>query len=243
MALMAQIILGFALAGAVFLAFYLATKRRSKDKKDDQPLLMVQNQLQEMRRILDTRIGESTEVIQRQFGESYKIIREVTEKLVKLDETNKQIVNFSEQLQDLQDILKNPKQRGILGEYYLETVLSNILPPNSFKMQYEFKDGAIVDAAIFVKDKIIPIDSKFSLENYNKLLGTRDETERKKLEAALRQDLKNRIDETSKYLKPKENTLDFAFMFIPSEAVYYDLLINKVGAVADDTRNLINYAG
>lgn len=240
MTLMIQVIIGFALAGAVFLVFYLTTKRRGVDEKGNQPLLMVQNQLQEMRRILDARIGESTEVIQRQFGESHKIIREVTEKLVKLDETNKQVVNFSEQLRDLQDILKNPKQRGILGEYYLETVLSNILPPNSFKMQYEFKDGAIVDAAIFIKDKIIPIDSKFSLENYNKLLETRDEAERKKIEAVLRQDLKNRIDETAKYVKPEEGTLDFAFMFIPSEAVYYDLLINKIGAV--NARDLVEYA-
>ena len=110
-------------------------------------------------------------------------------------------------------------------------------------MQYPFKDGVIVDAAVFVDKRIIPIDSKFSLENYNRILEAREDSERKRYESAFISDLKIRIDETSKYVKPEENTMDFAFMFIPSEAVYYDLLINKVGAVTDDTKNLINYAG
>jgi len=145
-------------------------------------------------------------------------------------------------LENLQDILKNPKQRGILGEYYLEAVLKNVLPPGVFQMQYEFKDGDIVDAVIFVKDKIIPIDSKFSLENYNRILEAKEDGERQKYETAFRDDLKTRIDETSKYIKPSEGTMEFAFMFIPSEAVYYDLLINKIGAVKSSTRDLIQYA-
>ena len=191
-------------------------------------------------------MGQSGEAMQQQmshqFGESVKIIKDVTERLARLDETNRQVVNFADQLQNLQDILKNPKQRGILGEYYLETVLENVLPPRSFKMQYAFQDGVIVDAAIFVRDKIIPVDSKFSLENYNRLLEERNETERTKLETAFRNDLKTRIDETAKYIKPEEGTMDFAFMFIPAEAVYYDLLVNKVGAIKSETRDLIQYA-
>ncbi len=213
---------------------------RHNKKSDNQALLMLQQQLNELNRTIDSKIGESTKAIQRQFGESAKIIRDVTEKLTKLDETNKQVVNFADQLQSLQDILKNPKQRGVLGEYYLETVLQNVMPPGTYKMQYEFKDGTVVDAVVFVKDKIIPIDSKFSLENYNRLIATHDEAEKKRLEDAFRGDLKNRIDETAKYVKPQENTMDFAFMFIPAEAVYYDLLINKVGSVK--ARNLIEYA-
>ena len=143
----------------------------------------------------------------------------------------------------MQDILQNPKQRGVLGEYYLETVLKNVLPPGRFQMQYKFSDGEIVDAAIFLdKDKILPVDSKFSLENYNKILGTKDNTEREQWEKLFKQDLKNRIDETAKYIRPKEDTMDFAFMFIPSEAIYYDLLINQVGAVKTNTRDLIEYA-
>jgi len=193
--------------------------------------------------VLDSKLSESTKAIQSQFGQSAKIIQDVTEKLTRLDETNKQVVSFADQLRNLQDILKNPKQRGVLGEYYLETVLKNVLPPGSYQMQYSFKDGTIVDAVVFVDKRIIPIDSKFSLENYNRILETNNPEEKRKYERAFVNDLKIRIEETSKYVKPEENTMDFAFMFIPSEAVYYDLLINKVGAVTDDTNNLIYFAG
>jgi len=213
------------------------------DKKEDQSFLMIQNQLSELSRSVDAKLGESTRTMQTHLGESIKTIRDVTEKLTKLDETNRQVVSFADQLQNLQDILKNPKQRGVLGEYYLETVLKNVLPPGSFQMQYAFSDGVIVDAVVFIDKRIIPIDSKFSLENYNRILEAREQSEKKKHESAFLTDIKNRIDETSKYVKPEENTMDFAFMFIPSEAVYYDLLVNKVGALVDDTRNLIHYAG
>ena len=197
---------------------------------------------QEQYRTTQEQFGQTTKIIQGITGQSAKLISEVTEKLTKLDETNKQVVNFSSQLQNLQDILKNPKQRGVLGEYYLEETLKNVLPPNSYQMQYGFKDGSIVDAVVFVKDKIIPVDSKFSLENYERILNTKDTETREKFEKLFKQDLKIRIDETAKYVKPSENTMDFAFMFIPSEAIYYDLLINKVGAVQINTRDLIEYA-
>ncbi len=236
------IIILLVLLGGLALIFWFLKTRLTPPKADSQSLLMLQEQLKEIRGTLDAKIGESTKVIREQFGESAKIIRDVTERLVKLDETNKQVVNFADQLQNLQDILKNPKQRGVLGEYYLETVLKNVLPPGIFQMQYEFKDGSIVDAAIFIKDKIIPVDSKFSLENYNRILESKDKTEQKRLESAFREDLKKRIDETAKYIKPEEETMEFAFMFIPAEAVYYDLLINKIGAVKSSTRDLIQYA-
>jgi len=162
---------------------------------------------------------------------------------LQLDETNKQVISFADQLQSLENILKNPKQRGILGEYYLETVLKNVLPPGSYQMQYEFEDKTIVDAVVFVKDKIIPIDSKFSLENYNKMVEERDAVEKKRLEAIFVGDLKNRITETAKYIQPTKGTTDFAFMFIPHEAIYYDLLTNKVGALAsEENENLIQRA-
>ena len=234
------LILGAALGAVVF---YFLGKKGGGLKDGGESFLMLQNQIQELSRVVGQQMGESTKIMQSQFGESAKIIRNVTERLTKLDETNRQVVNFADQLKNLQDILKNPKQRGILGEYYLETVLKNVLPPGSYQMQYAFSDGVIVDAVVFVDKRIIPIDSKFSLENYNRILEARDTMEKKRYEQAFVADLKIRIDETSKYVKPEENTMDFAFMFIPSEAVYYDLLINKVGAVADDTRNLINYAG
>jgi DNA recombination protein RmuC len=182
-----------------------------------------------------------------QFSESSKLIKDVTEGLTKLDETNRQVVGFTDQLQSLQDILKNPKQRGILGEYYLETLLKNVLPPGSFEMQYKLgKDeegnDLIPDAVVFVKEKIIPVDSKFSLENYNKIIEQKDPVEKEKLEKLFVNDLKNRITETSKYIQPAKGTMDFAFMFIPHEAIYYDLLINKIGALKEDTESLIQRA-
>lgn len=198
--------------------------------------------MQEMSRGLSKESRSLFEQINAQFNEmskhSNQSIREVTEKLTKLDETNKQVVNFSSQLKDLQDILKNPKQRGVLGEYFLEETLKNVLPPHNFQMQYKFQDATIVDAVIFVKDKIIPVDSKFSLEKYEKLLKCKKE-DRELLIKDFNQDLKNRIDETSKYIKPKEDTMDFAFMFIPSESIYYDLLIKRVGSTH---RDLVEYA-
>ena len=109
-------------------------------------------------------------------------------------------------------------------------------------MQYAFSNGEIVDAVVFVKEKIIPIDSKFSLENYNKLVNERDPVEKERLEKAFVNDLKLRIQETAKYVRPGEGTMEFAFMFIPHEAIYYDLLINKIGAVTEETDNLIQRA-
>ncbi|OGY97898.1 MAG: hypothetical protein A2681_00900 [Candidatus Liptonbacteria bacterium RIFCSPHIGHO2_01_FULL_56_18b] len=223
--------------GAYFL-WRLFEGRRPKE--DDQSLIMLQNQISELTRTLDMKLGESTKAIQAQFGHSTRIIENVTERLAKLDETNRQVVNFADQLKNLQDILKNPKQRGILGEYYLETVLKNVLPPGSYQMQYPFKSGDIVDAVIFYQERVIPVDSKFSLENYNRLLEAKTDTDRKRFEDLLRTDLKNRIDETAKYIRPAEGTIEFAFMFIPSEALYYDLLVNKVGAV--NARDLVEYA-
>jgi DNA recombination protein RmuC len=232
--LLILVILG--LAAVMFLLL------RKKPEKDSQALLMLQQQLSNISQVLDNKLSESNKTLQTQYGQSMKIVQDVTEKLTKLDETNKQVIGFADQLQSLEDILKNPKQRGILGEYYLEELLKNVFAPNQYQMQYEFKDGQIVDAAIFVRDKIIPIDSKFSLENYNRILGERDEGRREELEKIFKQDLKNRIDETAKYIRPAENTMEFAFMFIPAEAIYYDLLVNKIGAVKVNTRDLIDYA-
>jgi DNA recombination protein RmuC len=183
------------------------------------------------------------ESIIKQFSESSKLITDVTERLTKLDETNKRVVDVADELKLLQNVLQNPKQRGVLGEYYLQTVLMNVLPPERFQLQYKFKDGEVVDAVIFLdKKKILPIDSKFSLENYNRLVEEKDKNRRELIAKQLKIDLKARIDETSKYIRESEDTMDFAFMFIPSEAVYYDLLVNKIGTAGTSSRDLIEYA-
>jgi len=239
------------LLNAVFL--WLFVKRR-KETEGESGFLLIQNQFNELSRAMgeltrnvDLRMVESSnqlnEALRHSSSESVKIIRDITERLTRLDETNKQVVSFADQLQSLQDILKNPKQRGVLGEYYLETLLKNVLPPGSYEMQYAFRDGMIVDAIVRVRDYIIPVDSKFSLENYNRIVDEKNQAERERLEKVFVGDLKMRIQETSKYIRPEEGTTDFAFMFIPHEAIYYDLLVNKIGEIqGEDTENLIQRA-
>ena len=235
-------IVSIALIIVVAVLIYLLLRRR-ESPQEGAGMVLLQQQMQELARTLDARVAESSKAMQesshRQFSESNRLIKEITQEVTSVKEIGRQTQGFAEQLQNLQDILKNPKQRGILGEYYLETVLKNVLPPGMYQMQYPFKNGEIVDAAVFVSDKIVPIDSKFSLENYNRLVHAPD-AERPAFEKAFVNDLKLRIQETAKYIRPEENTMDFAFMFIPSEGIYYDLLTNQVGGGEDE--NLIQRA-
>jgi len=240
-----MIVLGI-LVGLAIGFFFMRQNRKPEGVKDDTGFQLLLSHINELGRTIDQKLSDSqkdmNQSMRYQSTETSRIIADITEKITRLDETNKQVVSFADQLKNLQDILKNPKQRGILGEYYLETLLKNVMPPGSYQMQYAFPDGTIVDAAVFVKDKIIPIDSKFSLENYNRISETNDPAEKERFEKIFVNDLKNRIVETSKYIQPEEGTMDFAFMFIPHEAIYYDLLINKIGAVTEDTENLIQRA-
>lgn len=179
----------------------------------------------------------------RQLNASNKAISDISAKLASITETNRHVESVADELKTLQAVLQNPKQRGVFGEYYLDTVLGNVLPPGSYDLQYKFKDGEIVDAIVYLdKGKILPIDSKFSLENYNRMVAAETKAEREKYAKKVREDLKGRIDETSKYIRPGEKTMDFAFMFVPSESLYYDLLINKVGSANSSERDLIEYA-
>jgi DNA recombination protein RmuC len=225
------------------IGLYFIFRRREAQPEEGSGMVLLQQQLQNLERTLDARVSESSKAMQenshRQFSESARLIKEITQEVTSVKEIGRQTQGFAEQLQNLQDILKNPKQRGILGEYYLETVLKNVLPPGMYQMQYPFKNGEIVDAAVFVSDKIVPIDSKFSLDNYNRLVHASD-AERPAFEKAFVNDLKLRITETAKYIRPEENTMDFAFMFIPSEGIYYDLLTNQVGGGEEE--NLIQRA-
>ncbi len=240
------VLLVFVAAGIGVQVWFFTRKKGSEG--DEKGLSLILQQLNEVSRTVDQKLGESTktmhESISTQHEKSIGMVRDVTERLARLDETNKQVVSFADQLQSLQDILQNSKQRGALGEYYLEKVLQDIFAPDQYALQHPFKNGEIVDAVVFLRDKkMLPIDSKFSLENYRRLIESRDVEEKIRLEKAFVNDLKLRIKETSKYIRPEENTMDFAFMFIPSESIYYDLLSNKVGVVGDDGEsNLIQRA-
>ena len=171
-------------------------------------------------------------------------INKLTKELEKIKGTNEQVLTFANQMKTLEKILGNQKQRGILGEIQLENLLANVLPPELFQMQYSFNNREAVDAVIKVGEFIIPIDAKFSLDNYNKMIES-DETDTDKLndlEKKFKSDIKNRIDETSKYIRPNEGTVDYAYMFIPADGLYQDLLNNKVGSLKINQRDLVSYA-
>lgn len=229
------------------------TNKNTLDDAQNQLFMMLQRQIQDLSRTMDQKMTDTHNTLQSQFslntriiqdisGQSTKMISEITEKLTSLDKTNQQVVGFSEQLSNLEKVLTHQKQRGNLGEAGLQLVLENILPPTAFKLQYQFNDGDVVDAAIFCKDGIISVDSKFSLDNYNRLSQEKNPERKLELEKEFKNDLKKRIDETSKYIKTGEGTLEFAFMFIPAEGIYYDLLVNDVGTLKSNTRSLLDYA-
>ena len=184
----------------------------------------------------------SKSTMQKQFADSNKIIKDVTNELAKIKGTNEQVLSFANQMKSLEKILGNQKQRGIFGEIQLENLLSNVLPPEIFQMQYSFNNGDMVDAIIKVNDNIIPIDAKFSLDNYNRMIESSDENEIKLLEKKFKEDIKSRIDETAKYIKPQEKTLDYAFMFIPADGLYQDLLNSRVGSLKINSNELVSYA-
>lgn len=236
---------------------YFIFFKKDKRVEDTQGLLLLQQQMQSLTRTLDERMGETTERVDRsvraQMVSSQQLMRDihkemherlmvVTKGVAEVGESSKQVFSIAEQLQNLEKVLKHQKQRGNLGEASLRLALENILPPEAYTTQYYFKDGDAVDAVIHTKDGIIPVDAKFSLDNYRRLVDEKDEVYRVELEKEFRNDLKKRIEETAKYIRPKEHTLPFAFMFIPAEAIYYDLLVNEVGATKTNTRSMIEYA-
>ena len=245
------VVLGVVVVGFGTILYIL--NQRLRELKNSSAVELIKSDVTELSRginNLQQAVGDKIErnnasmqtSMQKQLSESAKLVTDVTQRLAKLDETNKRVIDVADELKTLQNVLQNPKQRGVFGEYYLESVLDNILPSKNYQMQYKFKDGEIVDAVVFLdRGQILPIDSKFSLENYNRMVGEDKKPEREKLLAKVRTDLKNRIDETSKYIRPSENTMDFAFMFIPSESLYYDLLIGDVGT-GSSARDLIEYA-
>lgn len=259
MELLLMLVVILLVIGNGIMLFLWMRDRTPKDEGDKQGegMMLLQQQLQDLTRTMNDRMGESARTMQdsvkTQFDQSQDLIRninrEVNEKLLhvvrgvsEVSESSKQVFTLAEQLQNLEKVLKHQKQRGNLGEASLQLALENMLPPTAFKIQYEFPGGEAVDAVIMTKDGMIPVDAKFSLDNYRRLVDELDETKKAVLENEFKNDLKKRIDETAKYIRPKDGTLPFAFMYIPAEAIYYDLLVNEVGSVKVNTRSLIDYA-
>lgn len=177
-----------------------------------------------------------------QFESANKLIKEITKEITEVKEGNKQVLTMTEQLSNLEKVLTNQKQRGNWGESSLQLILSNFLSDENYQMQYMFQNGEAVDAIIRIQDKILPIDSKFSLDNYQRCIDTEIEEDKKYYAEEFKKDLKLRITETSKYVRENEGTLPIAFMFIPSEAIYYDLLAGEQSRIKVNTQALIEYA-
>ncbi len=232
-----------------FLVLIFILLNKKEILKDDRVIENSLQHLSEMMRGMENKVlgseREMKRVSENQFQESFKLIKEITQEITEVKEGNKQVLGMTEQLSNLEKVLTNQKQRGNWGESSLELILSNFLPGN-YQMQYGFKNGEIVDAVIFVKDKFLPIDSKFSLDNYQKCIDaeeTKNENGDKKYYAKeFKRDLKLRIQETAKYIRENENTLPIAFMFIPSEAIYYDLLSGEQGRTNENMQDVIEFA-
>ncbi|MEK7614878.1 MAG: DNA recombination protein RmuC [Patescibacteria group bacterium] len=263
-----EIVLLIAVILLVLIVVFLAAKQRSVSPSDTNDRLLtlindlrkelqdsgntqrreVHEKLDVMQDRLVKNMSDSSSALQKHFLNTTSLVNGVTERLTTIDSTNKQILDYSEQLKSLENILKNPKQRGILGEYWLEALLGQVLAVGQYQMQYPLgvdektSQKLIPDAVIFVKEMLIPIDAKFSLENYNRISLETDATRREELEKLFKSDVKLRIDETSKYIQPEMGTTNFAFMFVPAEGVYHNLISSDIGAVKVNTRNLIEYA-
>ena len=216
--------------------------RKEISENSEKSRVEIESKLQNINKEISEFQMSSKTQMQKQFSDSNKVIKEVTVELEKIKGTNEQVLSFANQMKTLEKILGNQKQRGIFGEIQLENLLSNVLPPEIFQMQYSFKDGSIVDAIVKVNDNIIPIDAKFSLDNYNKMIESSDENEINILEKKFKEDIKSRIDETAKYIRPQEKTLDYAFMFIPADGLYQDLLNSRVGSLKIRSKELVSYA-
>jgi DNA recombination protein RmuC len=230
----------------VLLTLVLLKNTSKKENGEDQTFLILQDQLERLRSTVENKLERSSndlhQTLHRQNTESTRLITEITRELTEVKEGNKQVFSMTEQLQNLEKVLTHQKQRGNLGEASLELILSNMLAPGQYEMQYYFKNGEAVDAVIHTKEGIIPIDAKYSLDNYQRLMNAEDEEDTAFYQNEFKKDIQKRIDETAKYIRPDEGTLPFAFMFIPAEGIYYDLLVNQVSRGAVNTQNLIEYA-
>lgn len=212
--------------------FFLSQKikgLRPSDEKDK--YLMLQEALNATTKNLMAQLSEvrrSLELQSKSVGErldtTAKAYTDVKGHLTKLEEAHKRIYDVGKDIATLQEILRSPKLRGGLGELSLENLLEN-LPREMYELQYAFRDRKKVDAVVRFKEHIVPIDAKFSLENFQKYLATQDEKEKTRLRKAFITDVKKRIDETAEYIRPDEGTLDFALMYIPAENVYYEVIV------------------
>src|SRR3989338_5341587 len=191
-------------------------------------VLKISSQVNERLSSMNQSLQEANKIISSNLSNATSVFGNVKEHLGRLEETNKQIYEISKDISSLQELLRAPKFRGSMGETLLENLLSQVLPKDHYSLQHRFKSGDAVDAAVRLGERLVPIDAKFSLENFQKALDTQDEQQKNSYRKKFIQDVKNRVDEIAqKYILPAENTYDFSLMYIPAENVYYEVIIKE----------------
>ena len=218
----AVIILGVAV---IVLSFLLLSKK-SQDYM--QSFTLLQERIGQIEEGVRKSVDDGTKTVGEKFENSLKVIGEIKKTIGSLEETNKQMLAVGKDISSLQDLLKPPQIRGGLGEQTLGNILTQILPRQSYEEQHRFKDGSIVDAVIKVGDKWVPIDSKFPLESFQRYIECSEENDKKSHLREFERNIKSKIDDiSSKYILEDEGTYDFALMYIPSENVYYQTLLQE----------------
>jgi DNA recombination protein RmuC len=198
-------------------------------------------QLQQMMNIMNQNLNSTQNNITKQLSNSNQIISDIHNKLGSLETTAKNIQEIGKDISSLQNILQAPKLRGNLGEYLLEELLKQIFPGANYEIKHSFKNGTQVDAIIKLGENIVPVDSKFPLESFQKFIAADNEESKKSFRKDFITSVKKRIDEIAvKYINPAEGTYDFAIMYIPAENVYYETIIND--SFSNKDYELLNYA-
>jgi DNA recombination protein RmuC len=227
------------LAGCGALALWLGRRLADQSAQTAQVLdqLMatrnteVDGRLQAITATMDRRLGELDTKVDRRLEHAAKQTNAIHRQLGEVGQATSQMAEQAKELSQLQQILRPPKARGGFGELLLENLLRDRLPPTAFELQYGFAGGERVDAAIKV-DRIVPIDSKFPLDNFERMTAAENDIERQQFEKLFARDVKSHVDAiASKYIRPDEGTYDFAFMYLPSEAIYYELACGRTGAL------------
>ena len=201
------------------------------DRKNTEMISNITNQIQilsgsigTIQKSVDQRLGENTS----RLDNASRSYAEVQKQLIQVNESVKQMHDVGKNISSLQDILRAPKLRGVMGEFLLENLLAQIFGGDHYEMQYTFKSGEKVDAIVRLKDYLVPIDSKFPLENFQK--GSEaDERDKDQFSKLFHSDVKKHVDSIAKkYILPDEGTIDYALMYVPSEPVYYEIIANNM---------------